>query len=270
MVGGVGITLIFCWCLACFVCFRRGQRSNFNEENVNGNNNKHVPSSSRVVCVSLIAFWELLASGTSSLLMSQSIFRPYIRGLTIVSLAGSTITVRIIQIIYYKCKLSNIASKKQMIVENERLLSAGSAKKEKNIFNMNSPQGEIDNQLEMAIMQSLQIDDGNNNNDENNNIGRIDDIPDELKDEKDQFKERAKQNMKVKEEKASELMNYNFALYFISFSTFTDASFDIIQGIILLFGFSTTTQPLAVLGSLIGFSTEIMDFFEGIINICNV
>ena len=326
---GVGMTLIFCWLLGCFVCFRRGKQSNYNNNSKDNNNSSYsIESTSRVMCVSLIAFWELLASGTSSLLMSQNIFDPTDRGLTIVLLSSSTIVVRIVQITYYKCKLSNIASKEQMIVENTKLLDTNDDKTESHDDDNNTNKS-YDKHIEMAIqLQSFEVNNNNNDNNNNNmnnhqnyrhhvsnmsddyyspsndynggfdrygsnssqpqmtsvesnnnyninNSGSVDmtsinNMSEELQNETNEFKKRTKERKKLKEEEASQLMNYNFALYFISFSTFTDASFDIIQGIILLFGFTSTTQPLAVLGSLIGFSTEIMDFFEGMTMIaCN-
>ena len=302
---GVGMTLLFCWFLGCFVCFRRGKRiqlnstttnpsNNDNAHNNNSISNSNIESTSRVICVSLIAFWELVASGTNSLLMSQNILNPNNRGLTIVLISSSTIIVRITQIIYYKHKLYNIASKEQMIVEKKKLLNKEKKDIDENIVD------DHDKQIEMAIrLQSFEFEFDKNNIDDNNinnnssefgdghsvndddndivysnahdgnksedmtNVQFKFELSQELENERNEFKKRTKESKKLKEEEASKLFNYNFALYFISFSTFTDGSFDIIQGIILLFGFTSTTQPLAVLGSLIGFSTEIMDFFEG-------
>eukprot|EP01084_Bolivina_argentea_P300433 518040_1 len=75
----------------------------------------------RVMVVLFIAFWELIASGLSSLSMSQGWFVPVYRGIFIVLLSGSTIIVRIAQIIYYKRKLHSIASKKQMTIKKQNL-----------------------------------------------------------------------------------------------------------------------------------------------------
>eukprot|EP01084_Bolivina_argentea_P080938 146575_1 len=169
----------------------------------------------RVCVVAIIAFWELLASGLSSVAMSQAWFEPYTRGLFILILATSTILVRIFQITYYKCKLDHIIPKIEREVIKETEYKKQQTKK------------------------SIEMHDPGKNSSKS---------PNETK----------------KEDEASEITNYRFALYFIAYSTFSDASFDIIQAIVLVLVFSSVTQPLAVVGSLVGFATEVLDFFEEI------
>ena len=240
---------------------------------------------SRIACVTFIALWELLASGTSSLLMSQDLFKPQLRGIIIISLSFSTIFVRIIQIIYYKFKLYSIASKKQMIIKAKSQIGSlderKTARKMGSIAIINSPEQELAAYQQKNINANVpqtQIQSNNNYssshvvtagpiniiNNRKNNHGDDDDAFANMTESKKKAQERAQTRKKKKEEIASDLQNYNVALLFISFSTFSDACFDIIQGFILVFGYTNTTQPLAVLGSIIGFSSEVLDFFEEI------
>eukprot|EP01084_Bolivina_argentea_P136350 240137_1 len=73
----------------------------------------------RMLIVTLIAFYELFASGLSSLAMSQGWFESHIRGFFILGLSSSTIVVRILQITFYKCKLNRMVVEKEMTVIKE-------------------------------------------------------------------------------------------------------------------------------------------------------
>eukprot|EP01084_Bolivina_argentea_P050331 92532_1 len=231
----------------------------------------------RILMVGCIAFWELIASGLASLAMSQNWFDPQTRGIFIISFSSSTLIVRILQIVFYKCKLSSIASKKAMIIIEKRKLR----KLRENNMEMGIEFGQntfsdvnrspIQPQLEFKHESHNQnnINNYNNNNKHADNMYADDNIYTDNNMNKIEYNNKTtyandenNNEIKRKEDMASDLMNYNFALYFISFSTFSDASFDIIQGVVLIFGNTTTTHPLAVIGSIIGFSTEVIDFFE--------
>ena len=170
-------------------------------------------------------------------------------------LATSTIIVRIFQILYYKCKLFTIAPKKFIKAEPKKsvnieieMQSAGNANTNTN--NMKLPRDEADPLRPKEVDESKYDD----KNDDNPNNFTMDKFVDTKHDKK-----------KETEDNASSLTNYNFALYFISHSTFSDASFDIIQSIVFIFGYSTTTTSLVVLGTMIGFSSEVLDFVEEVL-----
>ena len=187
---------------------------------------------SRLCAVSIIAFWELMASGLSSLAMSQNWFKPIHRGIFIVSLSLSAIIVRILQITYYKYKLSMIALSHRMSITTESSLNEH-IKQEQSTENVQNDDDEVEDKDE---------------NEENPLLTEQESMVDD--------------DAKQQEDIASDLMNYKFTLYFIAFSTFNDCTFDIVQGIVLIIGLSTTTLPIAVFGSIIGFSSELIDFFE--------
>eukprot|EP01084_Bolivina_argentea_P067327 122630_1 len=245
----------------------------------------------RMTVIALIAFWELIASGLSSLAMQQNWFPPKIRGLFILSFAVSTVLVRIIQLTYYKCKLRNIVPKKVMLISLEKSISKikieSSNYQQWKLYEILKYISELENGRYQTYVDGLKegFKSMNVNGSDLPAINslmlskfNVSDVADRdaliqnfqnlaAQSGIDNTKAKASQDNanieKVKkEETASDLMNYNFALYFIAYSTFSDASFDIIQSMMLLFGYSTTTDPLAVIGSMIGFSTEVLDFLE--------
>eukprot|EP01084_Bolivina_argentea_P259857 438661_1 len=215
--------------------------------------------------------------------MSQNWFKPVTRGIFIISFSTSTVIIRILQIGFYKYKLASIASKKQMVIEKRKLrnlrrknIQASIELGQSNfsgisripVSSHHNHQSQIKHQkYESHNLNSMNNDDNNYTNTDNsrNNIeyNKSTNTNNNLQTNTTNH-EKENEEIKKKEDIASDLMNYNFALYFISFSTFSDASFDIIQGIVLILGYTTTTHPLAVIGSMVGFGTEVIDFFEEI------
>eukprot|EP01084_Bolivina_argentea_P259924 438790_1 len=199
--------------------------------------------SRRICIVTWIAFWELFSSGLSSITLAQRNWDMLFRGGLILSLAISNILLRIIQIIYWKCQLKNVAAGRSMhvtTIETDNL----NVDTESNVIN-EYPEGGTNTET-MHLT-------------ENYSLSALEQTEDNEGTPTHKLKRTETQIM---EEEASDIYNYNFALYFIAFSTLSDASFDIIQAVILISGLTTKTSSLAVIGSIIGFNTELLDFIE--------